>query len=319
MPFEHPPSTWLSAHIHFQGGHIYSALCDQVIEAVVKPFVHTCTMKKHISRFFFIRYSEHGPHVRLRFFGNTDALEQEVKPALLDHLAISFPKELRPTATTHPAIKDPALPIAWVPYCPEIMRYGGVRGIRLAEDFFYSSSQAALALLSQMQEGHHALRLGKGALAMVALLKVFLPEKTQAVAFAHYYCSQYLRSISRQANQHAALLEAFEEGFRRQAPKLVGHVQKLWDLIESGEALPDALARYTHDLGALQVRFAALQQAGQLTSYTRLSSYELATYSIIPSYVHMMNNRLGISIPDEAYLAFLVAQALLQPAPSVPA
>jgi hypothetical protein len=35
---------------------------------------------------------------------------------------------------------------------------------------------------------------------------------------------------------------------------------------------------------------------------------------LVPSYLHMMNNRLGITIQEESYLGYLVTRALGRPA-----
>jgi hypothetical protein len=39
--------------------------------------------------------------------------------------------------------------------------------------------------------------------------------------------------------------------------------------------------------------------------------------AICSSYLHMMNNRLGITIQEESYLAYLITRTLQAPAPAV--
>src|ERR1700722_9423717 len=71
------PSEWISAHLFFDGG-TYSTLSDDVILDVVKPFLASYSSVQ----WFFVRYDEEGPHVRLRVKGPPEWLGDIVAPAL---------------------------------------------------------------------------------------------------------------------------------------------------------------------------------------------------------------------------------------------
>ncbi|MCA9936298.1 MAG: thiopeptide-type bacteriocin biosynthesis protein, partial [Anaerolineales bacterium] len=70
------PSTWLSAHL------FYGKLWEDLLTQAVRPFVDDLFIQGQISQFFFIRYWERGPHIRLRLKGQPSALQNHVKPAL---------------------------------------------------------------------------------------------------------------------------------------------------------------------------------------------------------------------------------------------
>jgi len=298
---------WLSAHIHFQGP-LYDETPDRVILDVVEPFVRICQKREWIFRFFFIRYSENGPHVRFRLHGDEDVLRDTVKPELEAHV-----QDVRP-ADLHPQEREEGgdIPVRWVPYERETNRYGGPQGVKLAEQFFHCSSEAAFQLLERCQGQGHAARLGKGLLSMVVLLHAFFDTREQAVGLLEQYGTGYLSSIARDEQQQNRLQEAFEEGYDRQDDILPAYVNETWTRLEEGAPLTDALDQYYDDLGDVVRRFTDLFEDEHLIRNEVVpDSWGEATGMIVPSYLHMMNNRLGIPIPEEAYLAHLIEKTLV--------
>jgi hypothetical protein len=85
--------------------------CDEVVLGVVYPFVRRCQREGWIDGWFFIRYSEYGPHVRLRLHGRSDVLDQAVWPALREHVRALHPDVAfeRPDVPAMPAY-PPAAP-----------------------------------------------------------------------------------------------------------------------------------------------------------------------------------------------------------------
>lgn len=308
------PEDWLSAYVHIRGS-LYSGATDRVILDVVEPFVRICQRREWISRFFFIRYSENGPHVRFRLQGDEDVLRDTVKPELEAHVQDVLPADL------HPKEREDDLddPVRWVPYERETNRYGGPQGVKLAEQFFHCSSKAAFQLLEGCRGQGHAARLGKGLLSMVVLLHAFFDTKEQAVALLEQYGTGYLSSIARDEEQQNRLQEAFEEGYDRQDDTLSAYVNETWTRLEEDAPLTDALDVYYDDLGDVARRFADLFEDRHLVRNEVVpDSWGEATRMIVPSYLHMMNNRLGIPIPEEAYLAHLIKKTFVstEPTPS---
>ena len=305
---------WLSAYVHFQGS-LYGGTTDRVILDVVEPFVRICQRREWISSFFFIRYSENGPHVRVRLQGGEDVLRDTVKPELETHVQDVLPVDL------HPKDREGDLddPVRWVPYERETNRYGGPRGVKLAERFFHCSSEAAFQLLEGCRGQGHAARLGKGLLAMVVLLHAFFDTQEQAVRLLEQYGTGYLSNIARDEEQQNRLQEAFEEGYDRQDDTLAAYVNATWTRLEEKAPVTDALDQYYDDLGDVVRRFEELLDGGHLVRNEVVpDDWREATRMIVPSYLHMMNNRLGIPIPEEAYLAHLIKKTLVstEPTPS---
>ena len=85
------------------------------------------------------------------------------------------------------------------------------------------------------------------------------------------------------------------------------------DRLEAGESLTETLDRYYQHLCTIRQHFARLHAERRLIKQGRvLDAWRQSVRMIIPGYLHMMNNRLGLSIPEESYLAHLIARALPQ-------
>jgi thiopeptide-type bacteriocin biosynthesis protein len=336
---------WRSEYLFFNG-HIYSGECDRVVFQVMEPFVRRCQAEGWIDQWFFIRYSERGFHVRLRLHGERATLENVVAPALRAHVEsidpgivedFPLPPFVPPAgqaaggdgpageqAANEPAPSaaqgGPALPegepgrvthLMMVEYEPETERYGGPEGVRLAERFFEVSSEATLALLQRGNAAERSSRLGKGLLAMVVLVHVFRGDRDGGADFARQYGLNYLRTLVPDEERRSAWLGAFGSGFEQQAETLSMYVEEVWSRMDEGESLSEALDRYHADLLPIRDHFRELLETGRLgRAEMPFRTWEHAVAGIVSSYVHMMNNRLGISIQEESYLAYLMVRAL---------
>ncbi len=290
---------WLSAHLYFEGdnpGDIYGKAADQVILKVAGPIIRQCRENEWIRRYFFIRYSQQGPHIRLRFQALPEILEQRVRPLILQQ------------ADGNEQLLSN---LEWTPYEPEVERYGGPQGVRLAERFFHASSRTALELLEKIPPGERPSRLGKGLLSTLVLLYTFTASRSWCTQMADHYGTNYLRAQVPDPELQQAWMKAFEEGFDRQADKLAAYVEAAWEALESGQELTPQLDRYRERLNRIRQRFWALFKEGQLKREGAvLDDWRRAVGSIVPSYMHMMSNRLGVNIREESYLSVLIHRTL---------
>jgi lantibiotic biosynthesis protein len=119
-----PGSEWLYAKIYCGEGTV-----DRVLRDAVAPVV-----RAHAGRWFFIRYHDPDPHVRVRFHGEPEALRTGVLPALERAVA-----PLAEVGAVRKLVLDT--------YTRELERYGGDRGIELFEDVFWHDSEAVLGIV----------------------------------------------------------------------------------------------------------------------------------------------------------------------------
>lgn len=306
--------SWLSAYV-FYDGFTYSDGCDHVVVDVVEPFQRRALREGWAEKIFFIRYSEDGSHVRARFYGEPDVLVDTVGPAFVEHVQATIDADV----VGHPRSEregDDLLaehPVRFVPYEREVDRYGGPEAVRLAEDFFEASSLASFNLIRQSRDKGHSARLGKGLLTMVIKVHAFCDGDREAGArLMRQYHTGYLQAVARgEDDRKASFEEAFDAGFERQADTLRTYVDAVWEGLDAGASLSDTLDPYHDDVMEVRRRFEALFDDGVLQRGEHsLDTWEVAVRSIVPSYIHMTNNRLGIPIPEESYLAHCIVNAL---------
>lgn len=140
-PRHHAPgSSWLYAKLY---GGVSSA--DRVLREAVAPVVRAALASGAAARWFFIRYHDPQPHLRLRLTGDPARLLGEVLPAL--------------QTATAPLVADGSLwRVQLDTYAPELERYGGAAGLALCEEIFWRDSEATLAVVEALDgdAGHDA-------------------------------------------------------------------------------------------------------------------------------------------------------------------
>lgn len=121
-----PGSEWLYVKLYCG-----QATADHVLREVVAPLVRDYEARGLVRRWFFLRYSDPEPHLRVRLFGDPAGLAAELLPAL--HRAAA------------PLVADGRIwRVQLDTYEREVERYGGPLGVELAERLFHADSAAAL-------------------------------------------------------------------------------------------------------------------------------------------------------------------------------
>ncbi len=123
-----PGSPWLYAKIYCG-----ESSGDRVLREAIAPIV-----RAHEGPWFFLRYSDPDPHVRVRLFGEPAALLGEILPALERALA-----PLLDAGVARKLVLDT--------YERELERYGGDAGMELVERLFWRDSEAVLAIVELLE------------------------------------------------------------------------------------------------------------------------------------------------------------------------
>jgi thiopeptide-type bacteriocin biosynthesis protein len=124
-----PGSEWLYAKLYTGTG-----TADQLLNHVVGPLVRSSLASGAADAWFFIRYADPEWHLRLRLHGERGRLHAEVLPGL--------------EAAAAPLLETGQLwRMQLDTYEREVERYGGDRGIELAEQLFAADSEAVLTIL----------------------------------------------------------------------------------------------------------------------------------------------------------------------------
>lgn len=149
---------------HLPGGEwtflkIYSPLSrhDEIIESSVVEQVAALRSEHLIDRWFFVRYADPEPHLRVRFRGR----DASTPPALLARLT-SWASSLVETGY--------AFDVALAAYAPEIERYGGPRTFGAVEQLFEANSDVSCELVQMLRAAGDELQAEHVAIAAVDTL-----------------------------------------------------------------------------------------------------------------------------------------------------
>jgi thiopeptide-type bacteriocin biosynthesis protein len=124
-----PGSEWLYVKLYASG-----AALDEVLTTSVASVARAACSCGAASRWFFIRYADPQPHLRVRFNGIPDRLRREVFPLASEAF--------------NPLVECGKLwKIQFDTYDREIERYGGLEGITASEDIFFADSEAVVEVL----------------------------------------------------------------------------------------------------------------------------------------------------------------------------
>ena len=124
-----PGSEWLFAKIYAG-----EAGADRLLTGTIGPLAAGLAGEGVVDRWFFVREADPDLHLRVRFGGDPAGLRDRVLPAL--------------TAALQPAFDSGRVwRLQFDTYEREVERYGGGRGIELAEEVFAADSEAVVAIL----------------------------------------------------------------------------------------------------------------------------------------------------------------------------
>lgn len=301
---------WLSAHVYYRGT-TYGDSCDRVILEVIEPLLRLCFARRLISRAFYIRYADYGPHVRLRMWAEIERSEPDLKALVEQEVETSLGSELRARpnvprdATGYERSRCEYL--LWIPYEPEMDRYGGPAGVRVAEDFFCRSSEVAIAALRRLSPGDRPARLGIALVANVVLAGVFAETPAAAAKLMRTHRDYWMRALMVNNVEHWAELE---DRYSRQASMLEHQVYAVWELVQRGYGLPDPLDRYLDAALKLREDLRRVASEGRVVAGGVPIPWVDIPVRLVPSYAHMMSNRLGVSPAEEIYIAHLISRTL---------
>jgi thiopeptide-type bacteriocin biosynthesis protein len=255
-------SEWLYAKLYTGAG-----TADRVLNHVVGPLVRSSVASGAADAWFFIRYADPDWHLRLRLHGEPGRLHAEVLPGL--------------EAAVTPLLETGQLwRMQLDTYEREVERYGGDRGIELAEQVFAADSDAVLAIMEPLS-GDAGLDL-RWRLALRGIDLLFddlgltLEEK---------------RYVARRAREGFGREFAIDGNFRSQvSQRYRADRSRLEAMLDARQALPGPLAA---GLEALRQR--SLQLAPVTAELRRLSqdgSLSATLADLATSYAHMHVNRL---------------------------
>jgi len=321
---------WLAAYLYC------AEPWENILVEVVKPFAERIVKQGLADQYFFIRYWEKGPHLRLRFKGDAAILESSVKPQLIEHFEAYFEKN--PSTRQEPTWGNdipedqkwyPNDSVQFTEYKPETERYGGEYGILVAEQQFEAASKAILAVTEESDSWDYSRALGGAIQLHLGFGYALGMELDEMSAFfnrffenwlsrAYYFFEKDISKEELEKRKKEALI-AFEKNFEEQKEGLLPFFETVWQALNEGQEFEQEwLNQWVGDMKEVGTQLKEVQKNDKLTppewymQKTRkdFSIAQQERWSIYDSYVHMINNRLGIKNRDEAYLGYLIIESV---------
>jgi thiopeptide-type bacteriocin biosynthesis protein len=251
--FRPPGSDWL-----------YLRLCappclqDDVLAAHLSGFAEDVLQRGLADRWFFIRYSDPEPHLRIRFRGAPARLTGELLPA-----ACTWAAEL--------VERGLCGRFSFETYDREIERYGGEAGLALAEEIFAADSRAVVRLLAL--ERAKQLPIERGNLAVLVvddLLATLGLDETARLTWSRRF---------------ATLRNECSDEYRQKGPELrdLLRARSAERTRPDQSAVMDILTERRDSLRATACSLQTMEETGTL---------ERSRDDILASLVHMTLNRL---------------------------
>ena len=168
-----PGNKWLYFAIYSHPGR-FNDLLQNPIARFLK------THRKYIEKWFFIRYDDHGPHLRLRIL----LKKSEHTFILIEGLQQVLNKEIQTGMIADMQIKS---------YFPEITRYG-IDRLSYIEDFFYYDSRYAIQVLKKKIDNDTFYQI---TLMTIRLLVTSgFPIVTERLDFLNYMALSYSKEFA---------------------------------------------------------------------------------------------------------------------------
>ena len=332
-------SDWIAIHIH------YASNPNPLLTECVAPLVADLRERGLIRRYFFIRYWQEGPHVRLRFLPRSAADADEIRrtteraveaflarrPALFDveHDRVAayhrdmFVFEYGEQAWERQYGAD-GMPVrvsnswAYQPYEPEYDRYGGPAGVDLAEWHFEHSSDMVLRLLDSANVHVRTVMFGLSSQLTLVTGFTFRPSPEAFARFLHYYSEFWANAYP---DQRGSQQDRYDKNYEEMAGVLNARVAEISETVLAGraDALAGFIGTWRNHCAELRERIEQLSLAGKLIFRAKdagdrhepVTDPDIALGILLSGYVHMTNNRLGVTVHDEAYLAYVLRRSVM--------
>jgi len=297
---DHAFGRWRAYHLFYHSDH------DRMLRLLVRPLLIDLFRMDLIRRFFFVRYTVGGPHLRLRWQLADDSPRAEAmfidasakffsrNPSLSSWSEDAIHREnqrmLRSDPFTGPQHDVAYSDNSWArfPLHFEFDRYGGEALLGYSLDMFCLSSVHVLSLLTR----HDAISVSWKRLAMFRLtldLAWGLAENEENFVDLASYAVRWMGEQYSDSCRHGTI------AFENRAAQLVDVVR---GDVES-KVLPER-AGVIDDLS---------RPASWLAQQTADLLYETRRY-LAESHIHMTINRLGLNNAEEVYLSCILRRSI---------
>ncbi|MCX2491973.1 thiopeptide-type bacteriocin biosynthesis protein [Pedobacter sp. PF22-3] len=247
---------------------------DQLLKQLIYPFI-----KQWRTPWFFIRYWEGGDHIRLR-----------LKAVKKHHQLIA--KSLSAETSVIKLIQ-------MAEYEPEIDRYGNLKSILWAERYFECSSAYILNWIANKQANQSPM--AQAIKLHLTLLFSTGWDKQALISLCNSFLEGWLPKLFNQTKQKEQQrlfwLNQFETVFLTSKIKVLKAAEHFWQALDARNVDGELNTYLSETITIIKL-------------YKSAGFEEDKLFQIISSFIHMNNNRLGISNDEEAYIMYCIMACL---------
>jgi hypothetical protein len=324
-------NTWIEVRLY------YEEPWEEFLIKIIKPYCDTVLGSGAAERYFYIRYWERGAHIRLRFYGETQTLENILKPNIESHFSNFFSR--KPSNRREPNYPKNVNPdtvwqannsIQFVDYEPETSRYAGAYGMVIAEKHFFHSSETVLESMTNIGLKNWSYEQALGVAIKLHLsfvhavgFDIFTAKNFFKEVFYHWLPLSIQReriTQAQQVQQNETIINTFEQSFLEQGESLLSYHAAFWGVLLEDVGFEEdylnewhATCRFSKQEFMLADAQSLLEERPvkyQIDFQTTLEERDYLLWEIYSDFFHLTNNRLGISNHDESYLAYLMMRSM---------
>lgn len=296
---------WLSYNLYYYP-------FDTLLTGIVSRFIKS----KNIDHFFFVKYFEKGPHIRLRI-KSCNENEKEI----YDSVVSLFEKFIE----KNPSDKDlyekhfkEKFNSFWKydfieksTYDQEVERYGGyLETMAICENQFEISSRDVLSYLEN-NDVNYSNKLGYALKLNIGLIKAFCLSLHQTVIFYEVFTKEWiLHSLNAKESEYQRLLDRklsqMQTKYDRSEEYIDDLLTRLWEDLEEDSWIESNNNIYNQLEECIEINQLKIPDTNSKKYFDNKDDDKL--YFMYKNILHMTHNRIGLFSPDEAYITFLLWQ-----------
>ncbi|WP_337169400.1 thiopeptide-type bacteriocin biosynthesis protein [Gemmatimonas aurantiaca] len=277
--------------------HLYPGTKDSLYGSAFDGFV--IRILRHLNNSalagasrFFVRYSDPLPHLRIRVRVPFDMSDDQAVENL------DLPDAGQGGLFARMVVCG---------YEPEHGRYGGPAGVRLAEAAFCASSDWVLLRLGALHDRARPAKVGAGILASYVALQAAFGTRATIGEISAWIRDIELGLFVEPGEQYRA---AFDASLESQLDTIVDFLDQADESLTQEHGAGSLFESFLPTWEDVLHQYRQLGRDGKLKFLgDPVFNAMEAQRRLIPSFLHMTNNRMGLSRLDEAYVAHAIAEA----------
>ena len=274
---------WKSVHIFYYDNH------DKLLYCNILPIIQ----KYQIEQFFFIRYWEQGPHIRLRVKTDDDVLFDKIIQDIEKYISLNkseatISKKYYSDMSNIYAEKErmdsqnwriliPNNTVCRMEYVPETEKYHGEKGVEIAEREFCFSSFLALNVISKAK------------------------SKSEKMLYAAAYALELADSVFENCEKKLRFFELYRKYWENFSEITAEKKEQMMQIVDgvNGAIIRKIEGIYINHFGNFHKDI-----------FKELGNNDKIRFDFLMNFVHLFNNRIGI-IPYEEIQTTCICEKLV--------